>query len=469
MKYILLAAITVVCIFTNAQQLNLKQCIDTALKNNIQVQQSGLQKQTAEINKSQARMNLLPAVNGNWNYGFNFGRNVDPITNTYTNNQLESSNPNINAGVVLFNGMRLQNLIQQTNYTHKAAEMDYKQAQDNLVLNVILSYMQVLVNEDVIAASKAQLAVTQKQVERMEVMVKEGSAGSFQLTDMKGQMANEQINLVNLENSLQQSKLTLCQLMNIQYAAGLILERNQINLNDAVYAQTSAEVIVAAQEYMALVKANEFRVKSAEKSILVAKGAYYPTVSLNGAMGSGYSSFFTRLTPTTMVEENTGLYTKNGSIRTPVFAEVQKYDPQSVGYFNQMKNNIGYFAGLSVQVPIFNNLVARNRIKQAKINYKNVQLDAQNTNYQLRQNIEQAWLNMNASYKRYAALQEQVKNFEESFRAATVRFENGAINAVEFLITKNNFDRSTINLIQARYEYTFRTKLLDFYQGKELW
>jgi outer membrane protein len=152
-----------------------------------------------------------------------------------------------------------------------------------------------------------------------------------------------------------------------------------------------------------------------------------------------------------------------------VFAEVQKYDPQSVGYFNQMKNNIGYFAGLSVQVPIFNNLVARNRMKQAKINYKNVQLDAQNTNYQLRQNIEQAWLNMNASYKRYAALQEQVKNFEESFRAATVRFENGAINAVEFLITKNNFDRSTINLIQARYEYTFRTKLLDFYQGRELW
>ena len=469
MKYILLAAITLFSFFANAQQLSLKQCIDTALRNNIQVQQSGLQKQTAEVNQQQAKMNLLPAINGSWSYGFNFGRNVDPITNTYTNNQLESSNSGVNAGVVLFNGMRLQNLIQQTGYAQKAAAMDYKQAQDNLVLNVILAYMQVLVSEDVIAASKAQLAVTQKQVERMEVLVKEGSAGSFQLTDIKGQMANEQINLVNLENSLQQAKLSLCQLMNIQYAERLTLERSQIKLNETMYAQTSAEVIAAAQEYMALIKANEFRVKSAEKNIQVAKGANYPTVSLTGAMGSGYSSFFSRLTPTSLVEENTGLYTKNGSVRTPVFAEVQKYDPQSVGYFTQMKNNIGYFAGLSIQVPIFNNLQARNRIKLAKITYQNTQLDAQNTNYQLRQNIEQAWLNMNAAYKRYAALQEQLKNFEESFRAATVRFESGVINAVEFLLVKNNFDRSTINLIQARYEYTFRTKLLDFYQGKELW
>lgn len=469
MKYRLLAALILFYSGLHAQQLTLKQCIDTALKNNIQVQQSGLQKQTASINNQQAKMNLLPAVNGSWNYGFNFGRNVDPITNTFTNNQLESSNPNVNAGVVLFNGMRLQNLLQQANYNYKAAAMDYKQAQDNLVLNVILAYMQILVNEDLIAASKAQLAVTQKQVERMDVLVKEGSAGSFQLTDMKGQMANEQINLVNLENSLQQSKLSLCQLMNIPYAAALTLERNQVKLNDAVYAQSSAEVIAAAMEYMALIKANEYRVKSAEKNRQVAKGAYFPTISLTGAMGSGYSSFFRSLTPTSVVEENTGLYTKNGSVRTPVFTEVQKFNQQPVGYFTQMKNNIGYFAGLSVQVPIFNNLQARNRIKLADINYKNVQLDAQNTHYQLRQNIEQAWLNMNASYKRYSALQEQVTNFEESFRAATVRFENGVINAVEFLLVKNNFDRSTINLIQAKYEYTFRTKLLDFYQGRELW
>ena len=225
-------------LFATAQQYSLKQCIDTALNRNIIVQQTGLQMQSAEIDKNQAKMNLLPNVNSRWNYGNNFGRNVDPITNTYTNNQLSSSNAGLDAGVILFNGMRLQNLIQQANFSHKAAELDYKQAKDNLVLNVILAYMQVLVGEDVLNVSRAQLLVTKKQIERMEIMVKEGSAGNFQLTDMKGQMANEQINIVNLENSLQQAKLTLCQLMNIPYTPALQLERT-VQLNEAFYTQTS--------------------------------------------------------------------------------------------------------------------------------------------------------------------------------------------------------------------------------------
>ena len=272
----------VVVFNATAQQYSLKQCIDTALNRNILVQQTGLQMQSAEIDKSQAKMNLLPNVNSRWNYGNNFGRNVDPITNTYTNNKLSSSNAGLDAGVILFNGMRLQNLIQQTNFSHKAAEFDYKQAKDNLVLNVILAYMQVLVGEDVLNVSRAQLLVTKKQIERMEIMVKEGSAGNFQLTDMKGQMANEQISIVNLENSLQQAKLTLCQLMNIPYAPALQLERT-VQLSETLYAQSSPEVIAAAMEYMSLVKANKYRVKSAEKEIQIAKSGYYPVISLGAS------------------------------------------------------------------------------------------------------------------------------------------------------------------------------------------
>jgi outer membrane protein len=450
---------------TTAQQYSLKQCIDTALNRNILVQQTGLQMQSAEIDKNQAKMNLLPNVNSRWNYGNNFGRNVDPITNTYTNNQLSSSNAGLDAGVILFNGMRLQNLIQQTNFSHKAAEFDYKQAKDNLVLNVILSYMQVLVSEDVLNVSRAQLLVTQKQIERMEIMVKEGSAGNFQLTDMKGQMANEQIGIVNLENSLQQAKLSLCQLMNIPYAASLQLERT-VQLSETFYAQSSPEVIATAMEYMSLVKANEFRVKSAEKNIQVAKSGYYPTISLGASAGSSYSSLATRLTPTTISEITTGDYIKSGATRTPVYKEMQSFSTSSVGYFKQMENNLGFFAGVNMQIPIFNNLQTKNRVKQAKLQLKNTQLNAENTNYQLTQNIEQAWLNMQASFNRYSMLKEQLTNFEESFRAAEIRFESGVINAAEFLIAKNNLDRTKINLVQTQYEYSFRTRVLDFYQGK---
>jgi outer membrane protein len=467
MKKIPLLFLVVSVFSSQAQQLSLKQCIDTALKNNIQVQQSGLQKQSAEVNRQQAKMNLLPAVNGNWNYGFNFGRNVDPITNTFTNNQLSSSNVGASAGVILFNGLRLQNLIHQTNFSYKAAEMDYKQVQDNLVLNVILAYMQVLLGEDVLTASKAQLLVTRQQIQRMEVMVKEGSAGNFQLADMKGQMANEEITIINLTNNLQQLKLSLCQLMNVNYDAALSLQRNEILLYEGVYKQTAGEVIAAAFQYMALVKANEFRIKSAEKNVLVLKAGYYPAISLTGATGSSYSSLQSRDVPTnTLVESPTGDYIKNGTNRTAVYKEQPIFNNEKISYTNQLNNNLGFFTGISIQVPLFNNLQVRNRVKQARIVLKNTQLEAENTNYQLKQNIEQAWLNMDATYHRYKLLQEQLIHFEESFRAALVRLETGVIHAAEFLIAKNNLDRTKINLIQARYEYTFRTKLLDFYQGK---
>jgi outer membrane protein len=254
--------------------------------------------------------------------------------------------------------------------------------------------------------------------------------------------------------------------MNINYDASISLQRDAIVLNESVYAQPVSEVIASAFEYLALVKANQFRVKSAEKSIQVARGALYPTLSLSGATGSSYSSLFTKLNPTTLTEVNTGTYIKSGATRTPVFAEQQNFTSEKIGYYKQLDNNLGFFTGINVQIPLFNNLQTRNRIKQARISLKSTQLDAENTNYQLKQNIEQAWLNMNASFKRYKTLQEQLANFEESFRAAEVRFETGVINAAEFLIAKNNFDRTKINLLQTKYEYTFRTKLLDFYQGK---
>jgi len=454
--------------FVSAQtnKFNLKQCIDTAIKNNFRVNQTGLQLQVAEVNMKQAKANLLPNLNGRADYGFNFGRNVDPITNTFTNNQLSSSNAGLGTSVVLFNGMRLQNIIQQTNYNYRVAESDYQQEKDNLTLNVILAYMQVLGNEDVLGVSKAQLLVTKKQIERMEVLVKEGTVGVYQLTDMKGQMANEEIGIINLENSFQQAKLNLCQLMNVSYLPGMELDRGEILLSTDLYPQSSAQVIESAMRQMPVVKSNEYKIKSAEKSINIAKGSYYPTISFNGSTGSSYSSLFARSIPTTVSEVQTGNYIKNGTVRTPVFTEVQNYNSAKVGYGKQMNNNLGFFAGVSMQVPLFNNLQVRNRVRLAKINRQTVKLEADNLNYQLKQNIEQAWLNMNASFNRYNVLQEQLANFEESFRAAEVRFENGVINAAEFLIAKNNLDRTRLNLVQGKYEYAFRTKLLDFYQGK---
>ncbi len=131
-----------------------------------------------------------------------------------------------------------------------------------------------------------------------------------------------------------------------------------------------------------------------------------------------------------------------------------------------MRNNIGSSFGISAAIPLFNNLRTKYRIDQARVNVKTAETDKQVIELQLKQNIEQAHANMIASFNRYKAYLEQYNNYQESFRANEIRFNTGTINSVEYLTAKNNFDRATINLGQVRYEYLFRTKILDYYQGR---
>lgn len=454
-------------VMAQQNKMSLAQCIDTALKNNFQVKQASLQSQAAAVNLSQARANLLPDLNGNFGYGFNQGRNVDPLTNSYINQQLASSNIGLNSGIVLFNGMRLQNLISQNRFSQQAANMDLQQTKDNLTLNVILAYLQVLSNEDVLGINKEQYAVTGKQVERMVILVREGASANYLLADLKGQLANEKIAIVNAENLLQQSKLSLCQLMNIDYNSELSLEKNGIDLLPEKYTEDAAAVYQKAQQNFALVKANDLKVKTAEAGVKVERSGFFPLISLNAALGSSYSSLAQTLTPVNVTEVQTGSYVLIGGNPNNVLKQQQNYSAAKTGYTKQLNNNLGSYAGINMQIPLFNNFQTRNRIKLAKINLTNTQIQTDYAKLQLKQNIEQAYLNSNASFERYKILAEQVKDFEESFRAAEVRFGNGVINSAEYLISKNNLDRVRVMFTQTKYEYSFRTKLLDYYQGKK--
>lgn len=449
------------------KQLTLQQCIDTALKNNIQVLQAGLQTDAAAVNLKQAKANLLPDLNGGFGYGLNQGRNVDPLTNNYINQQLASSNINLSSGLVLFNGMRLQNLIKQNNLNYNAYQMDQQQAKDNLTLNVILAYLQVLSNEDILKIADSQLVVTKKQVERMAVLVKEGASANYLLADLKGQMANEQISIINASNALQQAKLSLCQLMNISYNSEMKLEKANIDLPATEYTNTAADVFQLSLKNFALVKANDLKVKSAEKGIHISRAGFYPRITLTGNLGSSYSSLAESLTPTNLAEVQTGSYVIIAGNQNPVLRQQQNYSSYKTGYTKQLNNNLGTYVGINMQIPLFNGFQTKNNIKLATINYKNTQLISENARVQLKQNIELAHLNMTAAYEKYKALTGQVLDFEESFRAAEVRFNNGVINSAEYLVSKNNLDRTKLSLAQAKYEYNFRTRVLDYYQGKQ--
>lgn len=418
----------------NSQRYTLQQCIDTALAKNIQVKQSGLLSEVAEVNMKQARANLLPDLNAAFNHGINQGRSIDPFTNTYVNQTVNYASYGLSSGVVLFNGMNLQNSIKQNTYAYDASRMEWQQAKDNLTLNVILAYLAVLSNEDQITAAVKQKELSSKQLERLEIMDKEGAISPSQVSDVKGQLMNDELNILNLRNQLETSKLVLAQLMNVPYSTSISVERINAEEFLTAYARSTDDVFQTALQQFSLVKSVELRKKSAEYALKAAKGLLYPSLILGGNMQTNYSS----------IAANAG---------------------GKIPYRDQLDNNIFYTVNLGLRIPIFNSFRAKNNIKLADIAVRNSELVEENTKVQLRQQIEQAHLNMTNAYARYKTLAEQVTAYSTSFRAAEARFNAGVGTSVDYLIAKNNLDRANINLISARYDFVLRKKVLDYYQS----
>jgi outer membrane protein len=449
----------------NMGRMSLQQAVDIAVKNNIALKQAELRVETADINRKQAKANMLPNVNGDFNYGWNNGRNIDPFLNVYVNQQLTGSNIGVSGQWLLFNGLQVQNLIRQTKLSHEASKMDLQQNKETLTLNVILNYLQVLNNEDILLNLENQAAVTKNQIERLEVLVREGAIGQYQLSDMKGQYANDKVAMVNAKNSLDLSKITLCQLLNIPYDAGLQLERNDAPMPAEIYTAQPEEIYKKASGQLAVVKAGDLRVESAKRAVQAERGAFFPRFGLYGNLFSNYSSTTTRNIPGAVTDVVTDNYVLVNNVKSPLYTPRQQYTSEDIAYFDQMKNNIGSSFGVAASIPIFNNFRTKYRVEQAKVQEKNTVLEKQQIELNLKQQVDQAHAQMQASYNRFRAFQDQYNEYLESFRANEIRFNSGVINSFEYLSSKNNLDRARLSLTQVRYEYIFRTKILDYYQG----
>lgn len=423
----------------SAQSTNrytLQQCIDTAIAKNIEVKQSGLLVDAAAVNRRQARANMLPDANVGFTHGINQGRSIDPFTNTYINQAINYASYGINSGVVLFNGMNLQNNIRQYAFAYDASRMELQYAKDNLTLDVILAYLQVLNNEDLLSSSYAQKELTAKQLERLEVLNSRGAISPSQVSDLKGQMMNDQLAILNLANQLESSKLTLSQLMNIPYDKSMTLERMEAQEFFTAYSKSSAQIYETALQQFSLIKSVGLRKKSAVYALKSAKGLLFPSLVLGGNLQTNYSS---------------AAQNGNGKIR----------------YNEQVVNNV--FSGLNVglRIPVFNGFRTRYAVKLAGITVRNNAFIEENTRIELRQQIEQAYLNMTHAYDRYKTLLEQVDAYKISFNAAEARLSAGVGTTVDYLIAKNNADRAAINLIIAKYDLVLRKRVLDYYQSNQ--
>jgi outer membrane protein len=417
---------------------SLRQAVETGLKNSLLVNQADLRAQREEVSWRLAKGDMLPDLIGNINHNLNIGRNPG-ADNTYSNNTFTSANWNLNSNVTLFNGLRLWNRLRSSQYAYEAGKLEWQQQKDNLTLDIILAYLQILNNQDQLTLARVQTAQVQEQYNRLEILNNQGAILPSDLTDMKGQLSQNKLNEINTANALEQAKLRLAQLMNIPYDSTIQVERMTVEQFDINYNSTPDSIYKVASEQLAIAKSPEMRRKSAERTLAAARGNLIPSIGFGASYGTQFYSNFT--------DNNTN---------------------KTIPYYDQLKNNYGFGFGIGINIPFLNGFFNRNQVRLAKINLKDFELQEQTTLIQLRQAIERDYMNMRTSVNQYQALVEQVAALTESFRAAEARFNAGVGNSVDFLLARNRMDQANINLIVARYNYALRTKILDYYQGRPL-
>ncbi|MGA9637899.1 TolC family protein [Flavobacterium sp.] len=450
---------------TQKKPLSLDDCIKIALSNNLNLKKSKLSTQTSEINYNQSRSNLLPNLNLNYTIGMNNGRSIDPYTNNYINQELTFSNAGLNIYTPIFNGFRILNSIKQKRFNLQVSELEIEDAKQNLVLEVSLRYIQILNSRDLLELAKSRLETTKKQLERIEVYYKEEVGNPADYTDMKGQYANDEVAIVNANNTLKLAVSNLIVLLNLDTVFEQSFEDVLGLVPSKIYPFSASDVYNDALRNLATFKSKELKIDAADLGIKIAKSNYFPEISFFGQLNTNYSSVAQLFTATGSSVTETGDFVTIGNQNHPVLRNQRTLEGHRINYNNQFESNLSSVAGISVKMPLFNGFRAKREVLLQKIVLEESKVELENTKLLLKQSIENAYNNMESAYNRYQIVLNQVVAFEESFRINEVRFNNGVSNIVEYITSKNSMDNANLNLNNTKYEYLLRVKILDYYRG----
>jgi outer membrane protein len=440
------------------------------LQNNIQVRQGQLTVANSELQLRQARLNRLPSAIFQANQSLNGGRSVNPQSNEFVQQTIGSSNYQLNTSVTLYNGMVLQNTIKQNDLALQAGQLELNASKNTIALTVAQNYLNVLTGTEQLAVAQRQADVSRAQLERTQKLVSAGSLPEANLFELRATLASNEVDIVNAQNTVDLAKVALLQAMNVPINQQFEVEPvNVPDPNLTPYDANVQQIFDVASTNLPEIKGADLRVRSANLGVEVAKGGLYPTLTLNGNLNTIYSSAASAAIQNGTTQQTIGFVTDpTTGTQIPINASVPNYNRTGITYGTQLNNNFSQSLSLFLRVPIFQGNLSRNRITTAKIQQQNAELTAQNTRLVLRQQIETAYTNMRAGANRYRATQAQVASLERAFQVAESRLNAGAINATDYTIAKTNLDRARASLVQAKYDYVFRTKILDFYQNKPL-
>ncbi len=465
-------ALTVILLIMSASQAkaqsswSLQDCINYAFDNNIDIKKQVLVVEANKANVLQTKLNTLPSINAGASTVNNWGRTIDQYTNTFATNRVRSDNLYVQGNITLFSGLQKVNAIKRNQLTLKYSQFSLDDLMDNISLTVAGYYLDILFNRELLKIAMEQLAVTEQQVKRMEKFVEAGTLAKGDLLNIQAQAAREELQVVESENRLEISYLSLMQIIDYPVTEEFNVQVPQLRSVESPSIDiTSDQVYSYALQNRPEVKLAELNVDIARKDISIARGQQSPVISIGGSWGSGYSGLSQIGENPITLQREIG----NTASGEPVFSEYTIYQSYTVKDWSaQLKDNNNRSIGFYLNIPIFNGWQVRNNITRAKITQESAEYDLQLTKNNLRKVIQQSYADAVAALKAFGSSLKQVEAQSEAFKYAEQKFDVGLLNSVEYNEIKKELTNAQSDLLRAKYDYIFKTTILSFYMGNPL-
>ena len=452
MKALVMGLLLFGCGFIHAQEKawTLQECVNYALENNITVRQTELDTQLAEEDLVSAKGNFLPNLSGAASHSYSFGSYIGQDGSRISRDSRGNSF-SLNTGIVLFNGFQNTNIYKQAQLGIESSELQLAILKDNISLNVVNAYLNILLNRENLKIAEEQIGVSQQQVDQMQVLVDEGSKPRADLLDAKSQLASDQESLINTQNSVDLAILSLAQLLQLP-PNGFNVITEDVDPSGIMMEYTDPSAIYDyAVENRPEIKNALMNIEYSDYNVKIAKGAYYPTLTLGANMNTSYQHLQGQedLRAVLDLENNQITYVENG-------------------FGTQISDNLGYNVGFNLNVPIFNRFQTNVNVHKAQINKEKVELALEQEKQDLRSNIEQAYADARAAFKQFEASQVSLLAQEEAYKNAQESYNLGIMTSYDFEQVRNRYVNAQASIVNAKYNFIFKTKVLDFYLGKPI-
>jgi len=428
----------------NSQKMwTLEECIAYAHKNNITIKRQEIQTEITKNNLKQSYIDVLPDFGAGASHNIGKGRVADYSNFSYSNT-LNSGSMGIRSNVTLFSGFQKINTIKMEQYNFLSAKENLQKAKNDIALTIASAYLQILFDRELYNLSQSQVELAKQQVEKTKKLYEVGNVSKGSLLEMEASYAAEVASETSAKNKLDISYLTLAQILDLDTLKDFEIAIPEVLVPDS-FNENPDTIYHLALNNMPQIKSYEYSLKSAEKQLAIARGGRLPQLTMS-------ADYYTQY---------------NLDAERPI-DPANPYITEKYPVKDQLNDKLYKQLSINLSIPIFSKYQLETRIKNAKLSKLDAEFALRQSQLQLRKEIQQAYTDALASFENYKSRKQALEAQEENFKYVQQKYDVGMISSIDYNIARNNLNKAKSDLLQAKYQFIFNIKVLDFYKGNNI-